>query len=259
MRIALGVEYDGASYHGWQLQTNCETVQGTLERALSQVADHPVALTVAGRTDAGVHAIAQVVHFESSANRKLQAWVLGVNANLPRQIRVIWAVPVSDQFHARFGAIERNYRYLIINRPTPPGILFQKATWERETLDDEAMHLAAQCLVGEHDFTSFRASSCQSKSPVRNLTRISVTRNGDMVAIDVSANAFLHHMIRNLAGTLIKVGLGEKPTNWVGTVLEARDRTMAGVTAPPDGLYLTNVSYPEHFALPSTESDQWLW
>lgn len=259
MRIALGLEYDGSSYHGWQSQKNGVTVQETLEQSLSKIANHSITVVVAGRTDAGVHATAQVVHFDTTAERPLYAWVRGGNANLPPQIRVRWATDVDESFHARFCAIERHYRYLIINRAIAPAILHQRVTCIRQPLDDQAMHRAAQCLVGEHDFSSFRASGCQSKSPVRCINAIRVTRRGGMLAIEVSANAFLHHMIRNIAGTLFTVGLAEQSEHWVAEVLTARDRTVAGITAPPDGLYLTGVCYPDRYAIPPASEPHWLW
>lgn len=250
MRIALGIEYDGSGFQGWQIQNGARTVQGCLELALSRVADHAVRTVCAGRTDAGVHATAQVVHFESPAQRSARSWVFGGNASLPPDVSILWAQPVAPDFHARFGAVRRDYRYLIINRPTRPALFSSHSCWEYRALKIEPMREAACHLLGQHDFSSFRALACQAKSPVRTVHRLEVTRQGELVHIDVAANAFLHHMVRNIAGVLMAVGMGKRPPLWAKEVLEARDRTIGGVTAPPHGLYLVGVEYPVQFGLP---------
>ncbi|MEN9725727.1 MAG: hypothetical protein RL434_93 [Pseudomonadota bacterium] len=255
MKIALGLEYDGAVFSGWQRQHHARTVQACLEEALSRVANHPVTTWCAGRTDAGVHALGQVVHFETEAVRTLRAWVLGTNANLPREVAVRWAVEVAPDFNARFSATARAYRYLILNQPTRLALWARHATWELRPLDAPRMHLAAQALVGEHDFSSFRAAGCQAHHPVRTVHHISVSREGSQVVLLVRANAFLQHMVRNFTGVLLAIGRGERPVAWTGELLAARDRTQAGVTAPPQGLYLTHVDYPPHFGIPPPEAD----
>lgn len=258
MRIALGVEYDGGAFHGWQLQRHqVNTVQAAVEAALGKVAAHPVRVVCAGRTDSGVHAVGQVVHFDSEAQRAPRNWVLGANANLPTQVAVTWAKPVESAFHARFSAVSRSYRYLILNRATRSGLSTGRATWVHGALDVEAMHQAGQTLVGTHDFSSYRALGCQAKSPVRTLHSLSVKRYGELVELRVHANAFLHHMIRNIAGVLIAIGRGERPVGWAAEVLELRDRTLGGVTAPPDGLYFERVWYPDHFAIPGPPPVPW--
>ena len=250
-RIAIGIEYDGSAYSGWQAQGHARSVQAEIEAALSRVADHPVEVTAAGRTDAGVHALEQVAHFDTQASRPLQAWVLGGNAWTPDDITLLWSHPVTDEFHARFGALSRSYVYRILNRPMRPALDRLRVCWRRRPLDAGPMHAAAQVLVGEHDFSAFRAAECQSRTPVRRLSRIAVAREGEFVTIEVTANAFLHHMVRNIAGTLLAVGAGEQPVEWVAEVLAGRDRTRAGVTAPPAGLYFAGVEYPPGFGLPS--------
>lgn len=251
MRVALGIEYDGASYFGWQRQREVETVQGHVERVLSQIANQPIDVVCAGRTDAGVHATGQVVHFETDNPRKLAAWTLGCNSNLPDTIAVRWAKEVDDTFHARFSATARRYRYIIVNRPFRPGILRGGVTHHHAPLDEHKMHEAAQALLGEQDFSSFRAVHCQSKTPFRCVHRVSVTRQGDFVIVDIMANAFLHHMVRNIVGSLLKVGEGEQPVTWLGELLALKDRTKAAPTAKPNGLYLVDVHYPEQFQLPT--------
>lgn len=250
MRIALGVEYDGSGFRGFQTQgVGVPTVQRCLEQALTAVAAHPVAVTCAGRTDAGVHAGGQVVHFDSDADRPLRAWVMGGNAHLPDAISIIWAQPVPDSFHARFSALARCYRYIIINRAVRSALLRQRVTWWYQPLDAERMHLAGQALLGEHDFSSYRAQGCQSRSPMRCVHELTVTRYGDYIVLDIEANAFLQHMVRNIVGVLLAIGAGERPLDWARAVLELRDRTLGGVTAPPDGLSLIAVRYPPEFAL----------
>ncbi len=259
MRIALGVEYDGTRFSGWQLQENVITVQGEVEAALSKVANHPVRIHCAGRTDAGVHGAEQVVHFDSDAERAMRSWVYGANANLPKDVAVLWATPVSEEFHARFSARRRSYRYVIYNRNVRPTFLAWRTTWEYRPLDEQRMQEAAQCLVGEHDFTSYRAQGCQAKSPVRTVLSVNVSRHGELIFIDIEANAFLHHMVRNIAGVLISIGAGEKPVEWSSDVLRACDRAKGGVTAPPSGLYLTGVGYPDEFTLPQIQARSALW
>ena len=254
MRIALGVEYDGSRFHGWQTQADVPTVQEALETAVSNVADHPVIVHCAGRTDAGVHGYGQVVHFDTQARREPRAWVLGSNVHAPYGLSVQWARAMPERFHARFSARRRRYRYVILNRPVRPAVLHGRVSFERKRLDAQAMHRAGQYLLGEHDFSAFRAAACQAERPVRTLHRLTVARNGDFVVLDVEANAFLHHMVRNIAGTLIAVGRGERPEAWVGEVLKSADRRRAGPTAAPDGLYFMGVGYPEAFAVPENEA-----
>ena len=250
-RIALGVEYDGAEFKGWQIQSSGRSVQDSLQQALSSVADEPVQVTGAGRTDAGVHALIQVAHFDTEAHRSMRSWVLGANANLPPDVSVRWAKPVPDDFHARFGALARSYRYLILNRSTRPAVSRHHACWIHRALDEARMREASQYFLGEQDFSALRAAGCQAKSPMRNVHAIEVEREGEAITIDVTANAFLQHMVRNIAGVLIKVGKGEEEPAWAQQVLESRDRTKAGITAPAEGLYLTQIRYAEEFELPA--------
>ena len=250
VRIAMGVEYDGSRYAGWQTQPHADTVQARVEQALSRVADEAVAVTCAGRTDAGVHAAGQVIHFDTGARRPAHGWVLGGTSNLPNDVSLLWAKAVSDDFSARFSATGRTYRYAVLNRRVRPGILRNHVTWFHKPLDTERMHMAAQALIGEHDFSSYRAVACQARHPFREVTEIRAWRGGDFVYIDVSANAFLHHMVRNIAGVLMAVGCGERPISWPADLLDARDRTRGGVTAPAEGLYLVSVDYPPAFSLP---------
>lgn len=251
MRIALGIEYDGTRYFGWQRQREVISVQGELEKALSHIAAHPVEIQCAGRTDAGVHGTGQVVHFDTTANRSMAAWSLGVNAKLPKDIAVRWAHPVPDAFHARFSATARRYRYVIYNHPLRPAILHSGISHYHQALDAEKMHLAGQALLGENDFSSFRAVHCQSRSPWRNVMHLDVSRHGHYVVIDIKANAFVHHMVRNIVGSLIRVGQGDEPIEWIDWLLAQKDRTLAGATAKAEGLYLVSVDYPEAFGLPS--------
>lgn len=251
MRIAVGIEYNGARFHGWQLQAGVPSVQEAVEHALSQVADHAVRVHCAGRTDAGVHARCQVAHFETGAVREPRSWVLGTNVHLPVDVALLWARGVRDDFHARFSATARSYRYLILNRATRPALEAGRATWVHHALDAARMHEAGQALLGTHDFSSFRALGCQARSPVRTVTHLAVQRSGDLVELRVTANAFLHHMVRNIAGVLLAIGRGDEEVSWAREVLGQRDRTRAGITAPPDGLYLAGVSYPPAYGLPS--------
>ena len=254
MRIAVGVEYDGSHFRGWQAQTDTRTVQGVVEAALSKVADHPVRVICAGRTDTGVHATGQVIHFDSQASRSMRSWVLGTNANLPPDVSLLWATEVAPGFHARFRATARSYRYVILQRFTRPALLRQRVCWHHRRLELAPMRVAAMHLLGEHDFTSFRALACQAKHPVRTVERLEVGGSGDFIHIDVTANGFLHHMVRNIAGVLMAIGEGERAPDWTRDLLHARDRTVGGVTAPPGGLYLVGVRYPEEFDLPAVSA-----
>ena len=251
-RIALGVEYDGAAFHGWQRQgsPSLPTVQARLEDALAAVADHPVTLVCAGRTDTGVHGTGQVVHFDCAVDRGEKAWLRGTNSLLPRSLRILWAQSVPKTFHARFTALSRRYYYVIYDDPVEPAIMAGHLTHTRDTLDIHAMHEAGQFLLGERDFTSFRAAGCQSRTPFRNVMHLKVTRHHRFIVLDIQANAFLQHMVRNIAGTLMEIGTGRRPVQWASEVLEARDRRVAAKTASPFGLYLVAVHYPGEFALP---------
>ena len=263
MRFALGVEYDGSGFSGWQrlnkpgeaelanpLRRNEPTVQAAVEDALSFVAGHRVDVVCAGRTDAGVHAACQVVHFDSDAERDPRGWVLGATTRLPPAICVLWCAPVAGDFHARFSARARRYRYRILNRPVRPALNRQYLSWERRPLDAAAMHRAAQALVGEHDFSAFRTVHCQAPHARRHMQEIRVTRAGDALEVELQANAFLHHMVRNIVGSLLPVGRGEQPEVWLGKLLAGRDRTLAGPTAPPDGLVFVGPRYPAQWRLP---------
>lgn len=259
MRIALGVEYQGTAYCGWQYQDHCDSVQKHLQTALASIADTPVDLICAGRTDTGVHAVGQVVHFDTEALRPDRAWSEGTNTRLPADIRVVWAKAMTESFHARFSAQARQYRYVIFNRSVHSAVLAHRVTWERYPLDANNMHQAAQVLIGEQDFSSFRAAGCQANHAMREVQRISVSRHDDFVFIDIQANAFLHHMVRNIAGTLMEVGRGEQAVEWVAELMAKKDRTQAGVTAPASGLYFVNALYPSEFEIPSVKLDQLLW
>lgn len=251
-RIALGVEYKGARYRGYQRQVDgVPSIQETLERALSRVAGgQPVSLTCAGRTDALVHASGQVVHFDTTVQRSPHAWVMGANANLPADISVTWAKQMPMGFDARFSAVSRRYRYVIYNDPIRPAHLAQEVTWNHRPLDIVAMREAAAMLVGTHDFSAFRASQCQAKSPVKTVHHLELLEFGRLIVIDIRANAFLHHMVRNIAGVLMTIGAGEQPVDWARQVLESRRREQGGVTAHPYGLYLVHVEYPAQFDVP---------
>jgi len=254
-RIAAGIEYDGRAYSGWQIQPGLSTVQDAVQRAFARVADSPVECTCAGRTDAGVHALTQVVHFDSDAPRSERGWRLGANTYLPPDVSATWVREVPAHFHARFAALARSYRYVIFNRDSRLALATGRATWERRPLDAARMHDAAQALLGEHDFSAFRAVECQAKSPVRRVERLAVTRRGECVVLDITANAFLHHMVRNIAGLLLSIGQGESRPERVAEVLATRDRRQNAATAPPDGLYLAGVRYPSEFGLPETSAD----
>ena len=250
-KIALGVEYNGTHYFGWQRQEHLITLQSCLETALSRVADQPISVVCAGRTDTGVHAFGQVVHFESDALRSQDNWIMGCNAYLPNTMAIRWAKNVDDNFHARYSAISRSYDYVIYNHPHRSAIFQPTATWRHTSLDEITMQTAAGYLLGEHDFTSFRGINCQAKTAVRFIHELDVTRNQDFIFIKVKANAFLHHMVRNIVGTLMAIGESKQKPEWMKEVLLARDRKKAGITAPPNGLYLTAVEYPKQFEIPA--------
>lgn len=226
-------------------------MQEVVEQAIARVADHAVRVSCAGRTDTGVHALGQVVHFDTDSERSERSWILGCNANLPSDVNICWARQVSEDFHARFRATQRSYRYVILNRMTRSALLRDRVCWHHQPLDESRMARAAGYLLGEHDFTSFRALACQARHPVRTLHQIEVQRHGEYLTIDVTANAFLHHMVRNIAGTLIAIGEGEQEPEWVQALLAVKDRSVSGMTAPAQGLYLVAVQYPEQFGLPS--------
>lgn len=251
MRIALGIEYDGTSYNGWQRQRTGLGVQQRLEEALAVVANEEVDVICAGRTDTGVHASGQVIHFDTRSERSNRGWLLGANTNLPSDVCVTWAQPVDEEFHARFSATARRYRYVILNRLRRSALHRDRAWWVYEPLDAACMHEAAQRLVGKHDFSAFRAAGCQAKSAVREISHIAVSRSGEWLTLEVTANAFLQHMVRNITGTLAVVGRGEQEIDWITTVLESRDRKAGGIAAPAHGLTLVSVAYPETFGLPA--------
>ena len=250
MRLALGIAYDGSGFPGWQTQPSGNAVQDRVEHALSALAGHPVSTVCAGRTDAGVHALAQVVHFDTVADRPLGAWVRGVNARLPAAVSVQWAHPVPDTFHARFAAQSRTYRYLLLGSHRPHPLWRDRAGWTHRPLDLAAIREAAAALVGRHDFSAFRSSQCQAATPVRNLARLDVVRRGDFVELTLGANAFLHHMVRNIVGTLVQVGTGRRPPAWVAEVLASRRRALAAPTFSAAGLYFAGVDYDAGFGLP---------
>jgi tRNA pseudouridine38-40 synthase len=251
MRYAAGIEYDGSAFLGWQRLSHGASVQAAVESALSFVADHPLDVTCAGRTDTGVHAHCQVVHFDSDRARSDRAWLLGANSRLPHAVCLRWVQPVADDFHARYLATARRYRYTILNRPVRPVLGRDYLTWERVPLDAARMHAAAQALVGEHDFSAFRTVACQARRPHRRVDAVSVTREGEHVVMDIQANAFLHHMVRNIVGSLLPVGRGEQPVDWLAALLAGRDRSVAGPTAPPNGLAFVGPLYPARFGLPA--------
>jgi tRNA pseudouridine38-40 synthase len=252
-RIALGIEYDGHEFYGWQAQTELDTVQSRVEAALSKITSEAVNIICAGRTDAGVHATGQVVHFDTNAVRELRAWTFGVNTHLPPSISVRWAQEVQPEFHARFSATARRYRYVIYNHPIRSAILAERVTWFQHKLDVASMHAAALHLIGEHDFTSFRSSRCEAKTPMRNIHDIKIRRENHYVIIEVQANAFLHHMVRNIVGVLMRVGASLESPQIAQKVLAAKDRRAAFVTAPASGLYLIHVDYPEPYLFPKSE------
>ena len=249
-RLAAGVEYIGTAYSGWQAQARLKSVQTEIESALAKVANHALRVTCAGRTDTGVHAYQQIIHFDTESVRSSHGWLLGTNTNLPHDISLRWIKPVADHFDARFSAQARHYRYVIHTHSARSALLLDRVAWWPQQLNAEAMHEAAQVLVGTHDFSAFRGSQCQANSPVRTIRYLNIRRSGEFVILDICANAFLHHMVRNIAGTLSHVGLGKEPMTWVGEVLAGRDRTKAAVNAPPGGLYFVGPEYPAEFALP---------
>lgn len=248
-RIVLGIEYDGSLFSGWQYQIKRRTVQNELEKALGKVANTKITVHCAGRTDSGVHALEQVIHFDTEVERSLDSWLMGGNANLPADARIIWAKHAVDDFHARYSAVARYYRYVILNRPMKSALRQNQVTWCYYPLNEVNMHTAAQSLVGEHDFSSFRAQGCQSVSPTRRMHFINVFREGETVIIELSANAFLHHMVRNIAGVLMDIGISKKPVTWVEELLTIKDRSQAGITAASYGLYLGGVFYPDKYGL----------
>ena len=252
MRYALGIEYDGSGFQGWQRLKHGPSVQGAVEQALGFVCDHPVEVTCAGRTDAGVHAAEQVIHFDTDAARTPFALRQGGNTRLPHAVAILWCQPVAGDFHARFAARARRYRYTILNRTVRPALLRDHLTWERQPLDADAMHRAAQALRGEHDFGAFRSVQCQAPHAVRDLHDIRVWREDDRVVMEVQANAFLHHMVRNIVGSLLPVGRGERPEAWVGELLAGRDRIVAGPTASAAGLVFLGPRYPPEWDLPAS-------
>ncbi|SDU01437.1 tRNA pseudouridine(38-40) synthase TruA [Halopseudomonas salegens] len=250
-RVAACVEYRGTAYRGWQRQQpGVPSVQEAVEKALSRVADHPVNLFCAGRTDAGVHASGQVIHFDSHARREPRNWIHGANANLPPDISLSWVKYVPEDFHARFSASARRYRYVIYNDPIRPAHLAHEVTWNYRPLDLTRMQQAARALLGQHDFSAYRAVACQAKSPIKTIHHLELVRFGQFIVLDIRANAFLHHMVRNIAGVLMQIGCGDKPVAWAEEVLDGQDRRHGGLTAPGYGLYLVDVTYPQHFALP---------
>jgi tRNA pseudouridine38-40 synthase len=250
MRIALGIEYDGTDFFGWQRLRDGNSIQSVVESALSFVADESIEVVCAGRTDAGVHAVCQVVHFDTQARRSERGWTLGANSRLPPSIAVRWAKPVAEDFHARFGARGRRYRYRILNRAVRPALQARYVTWERRPLDAAVMHEAAQALIGEHDFSAFRTVACQARSPTRCVRDICIAREGECVAVDIQANAFLHHMVRNIVGSLLPVGRGDEPVAWIEQLLAGRDRAAAGPTAPAHGLTFLGPLFPPDCGLP---------
>jgi len=251
-RYAIGLEYDGSEFLGWQIQRQEPTVQACVEKAVAIVADHEARVTCSGRTDTGVHALCQVAHFDSPAERPERSWILGLNSNLPPGVSVLWIRGVDESFHARFSAFSRSYRYLLLNRWVRPALDAKRMSWCRMPLDADKMHEAAQALLGEHDFTSFRAAACQARHAVREIQQVSVRRTGEIVSLEITANGFLYHMVRNIAGSLMRVGLGEENTAWVKEVLEKMDRTIAAPTAPPEGLYFVGARYPDSCGLPAS-------
>ncbi|HEY8385346.1 MAG TPA: tRNA pseudouridine(38-40) synthase TruA [Porticoccaceae bacterium] len=252
-RFAAAVEYNGSQFCGWQRQSHSPSVQAVIEQALSSVADEPVTVACAGRTDTGVHGTNQIIHFDTRARRQPRNWLLGANTRLPDAVRLHWVGEVPGSFHARFAATARTYRYIISNEPVRPALFRGLLTWCKEPLDADIMHRAAQHLLGENDFSSYRSAGCQSRTPFRCVDAVRVWRQRQLVIIEITANAFLHHMVRNIAGVLMAVGRGDRSVSWPAELLALRDRTQGEVTAPPDGLYLVGVSYPAGFNLPSFE------
>ncbi len=255
-RIALGLAYEGSGWSGWQTQPSRRTFQDALEAALEAFLGRPTATVCAGRTDSGVHALQQVVHLDTVAVRREMSWVRGLNAHLPAQIAVQWARPVAEDFHARFAARSRTYFYVLRSAPAPSPILRGRVGWVHDALDETRMRAAAAHLLGEHDFSAFRSSDCQAASPVRTLSRLDVLRTGEFLVLRFEANAFLHHMVRNLMGVLVAVGRGRRPPEWAAELLSQRDRRLAAPTFMPDGLYLAHVGYPAHPELPLLQPER---
>lgn len=252
MRYALGIEYDGSGFLGWQRLSHGASVQGAVEEALASIVQHGVDAVCAGRTDAGVHATQQVVHFDTEVERPLRAFVEGSNTRLPPSVRVLWAKPVADAFHARHSARARRYRYRLLNRRVRPALMREHLSWEPRSLDAAAMHRAAQALIGENDFSAFRTAQCQARHPMRDLQYIEVKREGEQVVVEVQANAFLHHMVRNIVGSLMVVGRAEQPERWIADLLAGRNRAAAGPTAPAAGLTFLGPRYPREWRLPES-------
>ncbi len=257
MRIAIGLEYDGRGFCGWQSQPSGCGVQDALEKALREIAGQPVAVTAAGRTDTGVHASYQVAHFDVDVERPITAWVRGVNTYLPDGVAVTWAKSMPEDFHARFAVEERGYQYILLNHATRPGLMSGKVGWHHRPLDEARMQQAAQFLLGKHDFSAFRAAECQAKSPVKDMRQALLRRQGDYLILDVRADGFLHHMVRNIVGCLVHVGVGNAPPEWLAELLEHKDRTRAAPTFMPDGLYLSHIRYASRFELPDAGRNPW--
>ena len=253
------IEYDGSQFRGWQVQKNVETVQQAVETAIGKVADESVRIHCAGRTDAGVHATGQVIHFQTTKQRDLHSWLRGVNSNLPKSVSMPWIKQVENEFHARFSAVSREYRYIFYLRRISPAILKSYLTWEYRNLDIFRMRKAAQYLLGEHDFNAYRSVHCQAKSSVRTIEYINIEQKREFVYFDIKANGFLHHMVRNIAGVLASIGCDEKSIFWAQEILESKDRRQGGVTAPANGLYLTKVNYPDVFKIPETTTMPSFW
>jgi tRNA pseudouridine38-40 synthase len=257
MRIVLGIEYDGAAHCGWQSQPNGCGVQDKLEQALAGIAAEKISLICAGRTDTGVHALAQVAHFDTTAQRPDTAWVRGVNALLPNSIAVQWAVTVADEFHARFSAVSRTYTYVLYNHPVRPALQNGKVGWYHAPLDVAAIKSAAQNLLGQHDFSAFRAAECQAKTSIKTINYINLAQSGEYITLTLNANGFLHHMVRNIIGSLIYIGAGKQPITWVQELLLAKDRTRSAPTFAPDGLYLVAIEYDDKWQLPAFNESAW--
>jgi tRNA pseudouridine38-40 synthase len=252
-RLAIGIEYVGTAFCGWQRQGHARSIQAAVEAAVSRVADQPVVVAAAGRTDAGVHASGQVAHFDTDAERSERSWLLGINSNLPADVSIAWVRPVAPGFNARYSAVARTYRYLIFTRDVRSALRHERVWWVHGRLDLGAMQAAAVQILGEHDFSAFRAAQCQARSPMRQLQRLALGRDGPLVMVECRANAFLHHMVRNIVGSLVRIGRGEVPPGWLREVLESRDRRQGGMTAEPGGLYLTQVHYPPEHGIPEPE------
>lgn len=256
MRIVAGIEYDGSAYHGWQTQQAppLNTLQTQCEQALSKVANHPISVICAGRTDKGVHALSQVIHFDTTAIRQMHAWVAGGNHYLPSDMRLLWAKPIADSFHARYTALSRRYQYILYNDPIRPALFRNQVSWHPVPLNVEKMREGAQFLIGEHDFSAFRGADCQAKTTLRRVDYLDLTKEGNFIKLDIQANAFLHHMVRNIVGVLLAIGQGQREPGWAREVLLSRQRSLGGVTAPPEGLYLMQVDYPLEWEIPTLQA-----